>query len=106
MEKMMDHQYRKTGARNIYAHYNQMRAMLNALQINKKNILSTFPLSNRQNFENSGKVLTISVSELPEYCSSLLPAHAHKMVITTVCAQIDNCSCKRLIHVHQRASLR
>ena len=38
--------------------------MLNALQINQKiDTLSTFPSSNRQNFEDSGKVLAISVSE-------------------------------------------
>ena len=38
--------------------------MLNAVQINQKNYaLSTFPSSNRQNFEESGKVLAVSVSE-------------------------------------------
>ena len=38
--------------------------MLNALQINQKNYtLSTFPSNNRRNFENSGKVLAISVFE-------------------------------------------
>ena len=38
--------------------------MLTALQINKKNyIFSTFPSSNRQNFEDSGKVLAVSVTE-------------------------------------------
>ena len=38
--------------------------MLNALQINQKNyILSTFPLSNRRNFEDSRKVLAVSVFE-------------------------------------------
>ena len=26
MEKMMDHQYRENGARNIYSNYNQMKA--------------------------------------------------------------------------------
>ena len=26
MEKMMDHQYKENGARNIYSNYNQMRA--------------------------------------------------------------------------------
>ena len=26
MEKMMDHQYRENGARNMYSNYNQMRA--------------------------------------------------------------------------------
>ena len=38
--------------------------MLNALQINQKNYtLSTFPSSNRRKFEDSGKVLTVSVLE-------------------------------------------
>ena len=39
--------------------------MLNALQINLKNgTLSAFPSNNRQNFEDSGKVLAVSVSEI------------------------------------------
>ena len=39
--------------------------MLNALQINQKSYtLSTFPSSNRRNFEDSGKVLAVSVSEI------------------------------------------
>ena len=39
--------------------------MLNALQINQKNYtLSTFPSSNGGNFEDSGKVLAVSVSEI------------------------------------------
>ena len=38
--------------------------MLNALQINQKDyILSTFPSSNRRNFEDSGIVLVVSVSQ-------------------------------------------
>ena len=37
--------------------------MLNALQINKKYTLSTFPFSNQRNFEDSGKVLAVSVSQ-------------------------------------------
>ena len=38
--------------------------MLNALQINFENdTLSNFPLSNRRNFEDYGKVLAVSVSE-------------------------------------------
>ena len=38
--------------------------MLNALQINKKNYtLSTFESSNRRNFEDSGMVLAVSVSQ-------------------------------------------
>ena len=38
--------------------------MMNAFQINKKNyIFSTFPSSNRRSFEDSGKVLAVSVTE-------------------------------------------
>ena len=38
--------------------------MLNALQINQKsNTFSTFPSSNRPNFEDSGIVLAVSVSQ-------------------------------------------
>ena len=38
--------------------------MLNALQINQKNYsLSTLPLSNRRNFEGSGMLLAVSVSQ-------------------------------------------
>ena len=43
--------------------------MLNALQIIQKNYtLLTFPSSNRQNFEDSAKVLPIAVSE---FCQSI-----------------------------------
>ena len=61
--------------------------MLNALQINEKNYaLSTFSSSNRGNFEESGKVLVVSVSEFTrvEFCSSGLLAHTYKIVTTTV----------------------
>ena len=37
--------------------------MLNALQINKNYPLSTFPSSNRRNFEDSGKLLATSAFE-------------------------------------------
>ena len=73
--------------------------MLNALQINPKNYtLSTFPSSNRQNFEDSRKVLAVSVFEF--YQSTVLPAHAYKMVITTACVQIDHCFCDTWIVVY------
>ena len=66
--------------------------MLNALQINQKNyILSTFPLSNGRNFEDSRKELALSVFEF--YQSTVLPVHPCKMVITTACVQIDDCFC-------------
>ena len=39
--------------------------MLNAHQINQKNYaLSTFPSSNRRNFEDSGILLAVSVSQI------------------------------------------
>ena len=58
----MDHQYKENGARNIYSNYNQMRAY-GECSPKKKFILSTFPSSNRRNFEDSEKVLTTSVLE-------------------------------------------
>ena len=64
----MDHQHRENGARNIYSNYNQMRAYVKCSRNQSKNYaLSTFPSSNRRNFEESGKVLAGSVSDLPEY---------------------------------------
>ena len=60
-EKMMDRQYKENGARNMYSNYNQMRANVECFpNQSKKYTLSTFPSSNRQNFEDSGKVLAIS----------------------------------------------
>ena len=60
----MDHQYRENGARNIYSNYNQMRAFVECSPNQSKNYTSsTFLSSNRQNFEDLGKVLPASVSE-------------------------------------------
>ena len=63
---MMDHPYRENGATNIYSNYNQMRAYVECSpdQSKKNYILSTFGASNRQNFEDFGKVLAVSVSEI------------------------------------------
>ena len=59
----MDHHYREKGARNIYSNYNQMRAYVECSPDQQKNYtLSTFPSSNRRNFEDSGKMLAVSVS--------------------------------------------
>ena len=82
--------------------------MLNALQINQKNYtLSIFPSSNRGNFEDSVIVLAVSVSQFYQsIVSSALTAHAYKMVIITVCVQIDNCFCNTWIIVHLCASLK
>ena len=59
----MDHRYRKNGARNIFSNYNQMSAYVECSPDQLKNYtLSTFRSSNRRNFEDSGKVLAVSVS--------------------------------------------
>ena len=61
----MDHQYRENGPRNMYLNCNQMRAYVECSPNQFKNYtLSTFPESNRQNFEDSGKVLAVPVSEI------------------------------------------
>ena len=60
----MDDQYGKNGARNIFSNYNQMRAYVECSPINKKKLyLIAFPSSNQRNFEDSGKVLAVSVFE-------------------------------------------
>ena len=61
--------------------------MLNALQINEKNYtLSTFPSSNRRNFEDSGRVLATSVFEIYQSIAvQLYQATLIKMVTITVC---------------------
>ena len=72
--------------------------MLNALQINFKNYtLSTFPSSNWQSFEDSGKVLAVSVSEIYQSIAVQLCQPAYKMVITSEYVQIDNNSLMPLI---------
>ena len=59
-EKMMDHQYRENGARNIYSNHNQVRAYVECSpDPSKKYTLSSFPSNNRRNFEDSGKVLAV-----------------------------------------------
>ena len=64
-EKMMDYQYWENGARNIYSNYNQMSAYVECSpnQSKKKYTLSTFPSSNLRNFEDSGIVMVVSVSQ-------------------------------------------
>ena len=53
----MDHQYRENGARNMYSNYNLMRAYV---ECSPNYNLSIFPSS----FEDSGKVLDVSVFEI------------------------------------------
>ena len=60
----MDHQYRENSTRNIYSNYNQMTAYAECSLNQSKNFtLSTFPSSNRQNFEDSGIMLAVSVCQ-------------------------------------------
>ena len=60
----MGHHNRKNDARNVYSNYNQMRAYVECSKSIQKNyILSTFPSSNRRNFEDSGIVLAVPVSQ-------------------------------------------
>ena len=69
MEKMTDHQYGQNSYRNIQSNYNQMRAMLNALQINKKKLyLIDLSIGNRRNIEGSGNMPAIAESE---FCQSI-----------------------------------
>ena len=58
----MDYQYGENGARNIQTIIKR-EFILNGLQNQKNYTLSTFLSSNRQNFEDSGRVLAISVFE-------------------------------------------
>ena len=68
----MEHQYRENGASNTYYNCNQIRAYVEwSPNQSKKYSLSTFPSSNRRNFEDSA-----------EYCSSALTAQAYKMAIS------------------------
>ena len=56
----MDYQYRENGTRNIYSNCKSDEIK----KINQKNYtLSTFPSSNRRNYEDSGTVLAFSVSQ-------------------------------------------
>ena len=82
--------------------------MLNTLQIDQRNYtFSTVPSSNRRNFEDSGKVLAVSVSEF--YWSIAVQLYQPMLIwwlsLLHVCVQIDNCFCITWIVVHQRAAL-
>ena len=62
----MDHQYsRENSTRNIYSNYDQMRTYVECSpnQSKKNYTFSTFPSSNRRNFEDSGIMLAVSVSQ-------------------------------------------
>ena len=60
----MDYQYGENGARNTYSNYNQMRAYVECSpNQSKKYTLPIFPSSNRRNFEDSGIMLVVSVSQ-------------------------------------------
>ena len=84
MEKVMDHQYRENGARNIYSNYNQMKAYVECSP-NQSKKLYLIDLSIEQSmklwrFRNSAGRFCISI--LPEYCISALTAQAYMTVIT------------------------
>ena len=103
-----DPQYGENGVRNIYSNYNQMRAYVECPPNQRKNYtLSTSPSSNRRNFEDSGKVLAVSVSEFYESITVQLHQPAlRRWLSLLLCVQIDNCFCNTWIVVHQRASRR
>ena len=62
----MDRQYGENSARNIYSNYNEMSANVECSP-NQSKVLYLIDLSirsNERNFEDSGKVLAVSVSEI------------------------------------------
>ena len=87
----MDHQYRGYSARNMYSNYDKMRAYAECSpnQSKKFYLIDLFIEQSTKLPEDSGRVVAVSVSEI--YQSIVVP-HAYKMVITTVCVQIDNVS--------------
>ena len=92
----MDHQYKENGAKCISSNYNQMRVYVECSSDQSKNYtLSTFPSSNRRNFEDSGKVLAVSVSEF--YQSSITVQLYQPTVIKWLSllyvVQTDKCLC-------------
>ena len=95
------------GARNIYLNYNQMRAYVeySPNQPKKKLFFRPFHRAIDETLKIPEKCWPFLYQNLLECYSSDLSAHADKMVITTVCVQIDNCFCKTSIVVHQHAAL-
>ena len=61
--------------------------MLNSLQINQKIPYSPFLRAIDETLKIPGKCWPFPYLNLREHCSSVLPAHAYKMVVTTVCVQ-------------------
>ena len=60
----MDLQYGENGTRNIYSNYNQMRAYVECSSNQPKKLyLIHLSIEHLQNFEDSWKVLALSVSE-------------------------------------------
>ena len=57
-------------------------------------MLSTFSLSNRQNFEDARKILTGLESEFYQgiHSSLTLSAHTIKIFVSIVCTDVENCS--------------
>ena len=107
-EKIMDHQYKENGARSIYSNYNQMRACDECSPNQSKNLYLIGPFHRAID-----ETLKIPEKRWPflypnftrVYCSSALPSHAYKIVITTVCIQRDNCFYNTRIIVLQCGSI-
>ena len=104
-----DRKYMENDTRNIYSNYNRIRAYAECSPNQSKKLylidISIEQLTKLWGFWNSAG--RFCISSLPEYCSSSLIAQAYyKMVITTVCVQIDNCFCHTWIVVHLCVSLR
>ena len=87
---------------NSMRNYNQIRTYAECSP-NQSKKLYLIGLSIKQStklweFPNSAGRVCISI--LTEYCSSALTTHAFKMIITTLCVQIDNCFCNTwLLHL-------
>ena len=93
----MDRQYRENSARNTYSNYNQMRAYVECSPNQSKKI------PYRPFHRAIDETLRVPEQCWPflylNFTSSALTAQAFKMVITTVCVQIDNCFCVCLTKV-------
>ena len=83
----------ENGMRNIYSNHNQMRVYVECSpNHSKKNYtLTTFPSSNRRNFEDSGKVLVISVFEFYQRIAVQLSQPRLRRWLSLL--YIDNCFC-------------
>ena len=82
---ILDHQYRENcETKHIFTLLSDQSLVEQSSNWSKNDPLSTLPLSNRRNFEDSRKVLALSVSEFYQ-------SNAYMMVVTTVCVQKQTC---------------